>query len=248
MQHHGLIIATDYVGTQNRLSGCIKDSNNWLDAVRPHCIAPMLLQGVDAAKRHVVAAMTRLADLCRLGSEHYFFITFSGHGTQKPGGESDGFDEAMCCDDFLDGGLLWDNEIAKILAGAQGTLITDCCHSGTLTRSLAVPRFIPFSQICEDLTNGEVDKLCEGADCSVRGLARSGIIHIAGCLDNEYSYDTAHGGALSLAAIETLPLVRTHGEWIAAIQERLPTPLYQQHPQMTATAKDRKRVVIGGAA
>jgi hypothetical protein len=249
MQHHGLIIATDYIGTSNRLSGCIKDSNNWLDAVKPHCCElPVLLQGVDAEKRHVVAEMTSLAELCRLGSEHFFFITFSGHGTQITGNEIDGKDEAICCDDFLNGGILPDNEIARLLAGSQGTFVTDCCHSGTLTRSLAVPRFIPFSQICEDLSPGEVQRICQGAGCAVRGRAKSGIIHLAGCLDSEYSYDTPNGGALSIAALATLPQVRTHGEWIDAIQKELPTPLYQQHPQMTATAKDLMRVVIGRAA
>lgn len=262
--YHGLFLASDYVGTQSRLTGCIADSNNWHDTFAPVLASKIKLQGRNAIKRNVVEAMRGIAAQCKRGSNDYYLITFSGHGTFKTGSqtESDGRDEAICCDDFLHGGLLWDNEIAEILAGSQGTFVTDCCHSGTMIRTVVdlpleiSPRFVPFEQICEGLMQCEVNKICEPAN-RARAIASSvrdasgaipGVIHLAGCLDNEYSYDTPQGGAMTLAALSiyrTLQTGATHRYWIESIQRKLPTAQFPQHPVMTATDDDLERVVPG---
>lgn len=265
MPHHGLFIASDYVGTQSRLSGCIKDCDNWHDTFAPALAGKIKLQGRNATKQNVVGAMRAITKQCPRGGSDYYLITFSGHGTFKAGSatEKDGRDEAICCDDFLHGGLLWDNEIAEILANSQGTFVTDCCHSGTMIRATVadyplegVPRFVPFDQICEGLAGCEIAKICEPADrCrvnarAIRGAdgAIPGVIHLAGCLDNEYSYDTAQGGAMTLTALSiyrSLAIGATHRYWIELIQRKLPTPQFPQHPVMTATDADIERVVAG---
>lgn len=266
MIYHGLGIASDYIGTANRLSGCVADCNNWAATFAQAIPSYLKLTGRNATKARVVEHLRAIAKTCPQGSEHYFFVTFSGHGTFRQGSsdpnEVDGRDEAICCDDFLQGGLLWDNEIAAILAGSQGTIVTDCCHSGTMMRVVvdspieAVPRFIPFDAICEGLLPCEVHKLCEGANAN-RSEARNirdasgaipGVIHLAGCLDNEYSYDTAQGGAMTLAALAVrrgMQAGATHRYWIESIQRRLPTKQFPQHPVMVATDADIERPVPG---
>jgi len=270
MIRHGLKIGIDYRGTANRLAGCIADSESWRGLFDPICNGGLLkLQEQSATKRNMVEAIKAITAVCPQGSDHEFIITFSGHGTYRHGatGEADGRDEAICCFDFQQGGLLWDNEIALLLQGSQGLFITDCCHSATLTRTFVAdspdairPRFIPFDQITEGLMQCEICKLTEGADNN-RAQARSirdasgaipGIVHLAGCLDNEFSYDANFGGkpngAMTYFAIESyrqLPQGANYQQWIDLIQRKLPKPQYPQNPQMTATADDLRRALPG---
>lgn len=274
---HGLFIGCDYRGTSSQLAGCIADANAWRGSgYRPElplspgemCERPTMLIERDATKANVIDALKHVAGRCPRGGDDWGLVTYSGHGTHRRGtdsGEIDGEDEAICCYDFLTGGLLWDNEIGAILGGSQTLLITDCCHSHTLTRNLpvvadaeplATPRYIPFDQITEGLAQCEIDRLCEPAN-RFRAQARSqrnadgsipGLIHLAGCLDSEYSYDTGKGGAMTLAALavyRTLGVGDTYAKWIDHLGRHLPTRNYPQHPQLTATSADLSRVVIG---
>lgn len=272
MIRHLLAIGIDYRNSVNRLGGCIADSETWRSVFGPICDGGFLmLQEQNATKRRMVEAIKGIAQACPIGSDHEFIITFSGHGTFKHGaqGEADGRDEALCCYDYQQNGLLWDNEIALLLQGSQGLFVTDCCHSGTMTRAFIAdspdatrPRFIPFADICEGLAHCEVCKLTEGADGN-RTAARSirdasgaipGVIHLAGCLDNEYSYDASFGGkpngAMTYFAAESyrqLPEGSVYQQWIDLIQRRLPDRAgrFPQHPQITATEEDLRRVVPG---
>lgn len=271
MIRHGLTIGIDYRNTANRLAGCIADSESWKGLFGSICNGGLLtLQEQNATKQNIVQAIQGIAAACPRGSDHSFIITYSGHGTFRQGGgidEDDGRDEAIVCYDFQQNGLLWDNEIATLLAGSQGLFITDCCHSRTLTRAFVAdspeqisPRYIPFDQITEGMLACEVNKLCAGADSNraeARGIrdesgAIPGVIHLAGCLDSEYSYDASFGGkpngAMTYFAIESyrqLSEGANYQQWIDLICRKLPTRSYPQHPQMTATDEDFRRVLPG---
>lgn len=280
MNLNGLFIGIDYVGTSSRLAGCRADARSWrgresgIDlpnelAATPGelCQSALVLLEEKATKRQMVSCIQALAAKCRKGSDDYFLITYSGHGTYRRGNdphEVDGNDEAICCYDFLQGGLLWDNEISVLLSGAQGLFITDCCHSKTLLRSAYEirPRFLPFDEIIDGLSACEVNKICEVAD-TYRPLGRSlrdasgaipGIIHLAGCKDNEFSYDANFGGKpngamtyFALEAYRSLGRGATFAHWIREIQSRLPDKLgrYPQNPQLTCTVEDEARVLFG---
>lgn len=267
MRYPLLNIGIDYRGKSAPLSGCIKDAGLWRDLFLPIASGKLMLTESQATKAAMVSAIRAIAKECPRGGEAFGIVTFSGHGTFRQGsqdaGEIDGRDEAICCYDYDRGGLLWDNEIATILGGSQMLLITDCCHSHTLTRTVVVdspdesrPRFIPFDSITAGMLPCEIHKICEGAD-QCRPLARQlrdasgaipGIVHLAGCKDDEYSYDTAQGGAMTVAATggyRTLSIGSSHQQWIDLIQSKLPTRQFPQHPQMTATAEDLARVLPG---
>ena len=270
MIYHYLGFASDYIGTQNRLSGCIKDSNAQAATFTPFCSGGrLILQGPQATRSRVLEALRGIAAQCPAGSDHRHVIWFSGHGTQNQRsndpGEVDGKDEAICCDDFLQGGLIWDNELAAILAGSQGFFGTDCCHSGTMMRAIVdspdlppVTRAVPWGVITSGLLPCEIKKLCQPAreaEAKARAaLDASGalpcVVHLAGCLDNEFSYDTAQGGAMTITALKTFAGLfeeATFSDWGAAIERLLPTRQYPQHPFMDATASDLQRVVPGKA-
>ena len=68
-------------------------------------------------------------------------ITYSGHGTWVPdrsGDEADGRDEALCPHDIGDGKILLDDDLRNLFdqrpAGVRVVLISDSCHSGSVTR------------------------------------------------------------------------------------------------------------------
>jgi hypothetical protein len=268
MIRHLLTIGIDYRGTTAALRGCIADMNAWYGLFAPICSGGKIrLEEQNATKQRMAENISAIAKQCPRGSDHEFIITCSLHGTQRDTNdrqEIDGKDESLCCYDYQRGGLLWDNEIATMLSNSQGLFITDCCHSHTMLRTVVVdspelsaPRFIPFDQICEGLLQCDINKLCEGADCN-RAKARSvrdasgaipGVIHLAGCLDNEFSYDTPQGGALTINAIDVYRRELANGAsyetWGARIKRRFPTRQWPQNPQLTATVEDLRRVVAG---
>ncbi len=67
-----------------------------------------------------------------------FFLTFSGHGGQVPdvtGDEADKQDETWC---LYDGQLIDDElyfELSRFAAGVRILVLSDSCHSGTVTRA-----------------------------------------------------------------------------------------------------------------
>ena len=78
--------------------------------------------------------LNRLVSLTAPGD--VLFFHFSGHGTQIPtddSEETDGLDEAIVPTDM---NLILDDDLrvitCKISPGARFTMLSDCCHSGTM--------------------------------------------------------------------------------------------------------------------
>lgn len=71
-----------------------------------------------------------------------FFLTYSGHGGQVPdlnGDEADKKDETWC---LFDGQLIDDElylELSKFKAGVRILVLSDSCHSGSVTRDATMP-------------------------------------------------------------------------------------------------------------
>lgn len=68
------------------------------------------------------------------------FLHYSGHGTyvrDRNGDEADGQDECLCPLDYMQSGLILDDDIRRLLVdplvdGAQLFFLCDSCHSGTM--------------------------------------------------------------------------------------------------------------------
>lgn len=79
-----------------------------------------------------------LVEGCKSGDSLVFY--FSGHGLQQPDlkeDELDGFDETLCPVDFLQEGMIVDNDLNSILVwplknGVTLHALVDACHSGTI--------------------------------------------------------------------------------------------------------------------
>ena len=136
----------NYPGTHMDLQGCVNDANDWAAALAERGFKVAKLLDDQATKAAMVKAMNDL--IGKAGKGDSLVITFSGHGTYQPdtdGDEADGLDEALCPYDLqTKGEALIDDEIRQIFgarkAGVRIVLISDSCHSGTVTRAAAAEK------------------------------------------------------------------------------------------------------------
>lgn len=259
MANHLLTIGINYTGSQSPLRGCINDANDWLARFSPICETSSQLLEQRATKANIIAEMSRL--LSRLTANDTAIITFSGHGTyipDKSGDETDRRDEALCPFD-MNRNLLLDDELRDILSqradGSRVLLITDCCHSGTMTRNSedrGAARYVPFSELTCCMCSEAVDRITAQARAA-RSFARAtdaGMTHLSGCQDDQVSYDATIAGkacgAFTYYALAALKARKTpgmtYGEWKEAVRPYLPSNRYPQSPGF---AGDMSAVVPG---
>jgi anaerobic selenocysteine-containing dehydrogenase len=155
------------------------------------------------------------------------------------GDEPDGRDEGLCPHDIGSVGPLLDDDIramfAKRGAGVRIILISDSCHSGTVTRGreddldpgMPRARFLPLEAW---MPKGELPRAAARPATLVSGLRRAGSdLLLAGCMDTEYSWDTSFqgrpNGAFTYYALKSLRDAKpaTYGAWFNAIRAYLPS-------------------------
>ena len=140
--HIGLntVSAAAYGGWEGPLAACEFDANDMAALGKAQGLKPTVLLTKKATRAAVLAAMRSAAKALKSGD--YFLLSYSGHGGQVPdidGEEADRKDETWC---LFDGQLLDDElyfELSKFAAGVRILVLSDSCHSGTVTRDLAPP-------------------------------------------------------------------------------------------------------------
>lgn len=256
----------NYPGTHMDLAGCVNDANAWEAELKGRSFEVGKLLDAQATKAGIVDGIARVIDASASGD--LVVITFSGHGTYVPdtsGDEIDGLDEGLCPHDIqTGGGALLDDEIHALFGARKGgvrlVLISDSCHSGTVTRAAVrdpdaddapMPRFLPMGNwMREDqLPRGASGKplasvqVSSGASPFSKAMSRRfGDLLLAGCKEgpNNFSYDARIAGKptgaftyYALKALRGLPPEATYGQWHAAITPAyLPSASYPQTPQI----------------
>ena len=137
--HIGLnaVNPTAYGGWDGPLAACEFDAKDMVAIAQSRGMKPTLLLTKKATRAHVLAAMRTAAKRLRKGD--LFFLTYSGHGGQVPdatGEEADKQDETWC---LYDGQLIDDElyfELSRFAAGVRILVLSDSCHSGTVTRAM----------------------------------------------------------------------------------------------------------------
>ena len=140
--HIGLngVSAAAYEGWDGPLAACEFDAGDMAALATAKGIKPKVLITKKATRAAVLAAMRDAAKA--LGSGGLFFLTYSGHGGQVPdvtGEEADKKDETWC---LYDGQLIDDElyfELSRFKAGVRILVLSDSCHSGTVTRDRLPP-------------------------------------------------------------------------------------------------------------
>ncbi|MGE0384487.1 MAG: caspase family protein [Gammaproteobacteria bacterium] len=140
--HIGLnaVGAAAYAGWTGPLAACEFDANDMAAIAASRKMKSTVLLTRKATRAAVLAGIR--AATKALGAGDLFFLTYSGHGGQVPdrsGEEADKKDETWC---LFDGQLIDDElyaELAAFRAGVRILVLSDSCHSGTVTRAAPVP-------------------------------------------------------------------------------------------------------------
>jgi hypothetical protein len=140
--HLGLnsVAAAAYGGWSGPLAACEFDANDMAAIAEAKGMKATVLVTRKATRAAVLAALRKAAQA--LGSGGFFFLTYSGHGGQVPdvtGEEPDKKDETWC---LFDGQLIDDElyyELSRFKAGVRILVLSDSCHSGSVTRDAAMP-------------------------------------------------------------------------------------------------------------
>jgi hypothetical protein len=140
--HIGLngVSAAAYAGWDGPLAACEFDANDMAALARTQGMTPTVLLTKKATRASVLAALRRAAKALKAGD--FCLVTYSGHGGQVPdtnGDEDDRKDETWC---LYDGQLIDDElyvELGGFAEGVRVLVLSDSCHSGTVTREMAPP-------------------------------------------------------------------------------------------------------------
>ncbi len=130
------------------LAGCENDARDMLRIAGAQGFTGSMMLSPAATSGAVVAAITDAARTLRGGD--FFFVTYSGHGSQMPdsdGEEPDGYDETWVLYDRQ----LLDDELAALWTlfqpGVRIFVLSDSCHSGTVVREIKTRDAVPTDEI-----------------------------------------------------------------------------------------------------
>jgi metacaspase-1 len=139
--HIGLnaVSPAHYEGWSGELTACEFDAKDMAAVAKAAGMKPTILLTKNATRKKVLTAIRAAAK--RLKSGDLLFLTYSGHGGQVPdvtGEEGDKLDETWC---FFDAQLIDDElflEFSRFAKGVRILVLSDSCHSGTVTRARPV--------------------------------------------------------------------------------------------------------------
>lgn len=143
--HLGLnaVSGAAYGGWTGPLAACEFDAHDMAAIAAMKGMKSTVLLTKKATRANMLAGMRAAAGA--LTSGDFFFLTYSGHGGQVPdvtGEEIDKKDETWC---LFDGQLIDDElyaELGRFASGVRVLVLSDSCHSGTVTRE--VPQMMDF--------------------------------------------------------------------------------------------------------
>ena len=247
--HFGI---NDYKGSLNDLRGCVNDAVEWKNLYEKYGYSTNLYKDSEATKSEIKKALQTLVEASnKYGKDFKGSLTFSGHGTHtedRNGDEVDGRDEAWVMYD----GLFIDDDIRSVLdqihPEAQISIISDSCHSGTVTRAFlglmstddyVKPRYLPPE-----------DDLEAGIDATTRSqlLAPKGIMNevlLTGCNPAQYSYDAFLGGRyMGAMTFHATNILKDKGnisyqKLFELLRKELPSPNHPQTPQLEGKSENK---------
>jgi metacaspase-1 len=246
------------------LRGCVNDVINMQKVLTQRYGFPKrnitTLLDYNATQKAMQSAIAALVKGGKKGD--VLLVHFSGHGSNVPddnGDEADTRDEILCPTDLDWKNPFRDDWLRKtfdgVKAGVNLTVITDCCHSGTITRAIRPPD----AEILERYLPSPWDLVAVESGRVLRGKRRSGLhkapmatrtkrdiipaelpeVLISGCRADQTSADAFIGGSYNgaltysmAAAIMEARRPLTHRELHDATIAKLKKGRYSQVPQL----------------
>ena len=135
-----LVSAAAYEGWDGPLAACEFDANDMAALAKTKGMKPTVLLTKKATRAALLSNMRSAAKALKAGD--LFFLSYSGHGGQVPDtnrDEPDKKDETWC---LYDGQLIDDElyfELSRFAAGVRVMVLSDSCHSGSVTRDRVPP-------------------------------------------------------------------------------------------------------------
>ncbi len=211
--HFGLnaVDPNGYQGWDGVLGGCEPDARDMKAIADARGFRSSLILTSDATSSRLQSELRKAAT--ELTSGDILFLTYSGHGGQVPNtngdDESDGQDETWCLFDreFVDDELFC--AFARFVPGVRILVLSDSCHSGTVTRmkpfaAMApqqTPRALP-QDIGEKVYQAH-KSLYDALQSSLPPFERAGVkatvLLISGCQDHQLSGDLGTNGVFTVA-------------------------------------------------
>lgn len=200
-----------YQGWSGELNACEADAEDMggIAISRGFQVKTLLTQ--EATREKVVREISDAA--ANLRKDDIFMLSYSGHGGQLPdlnNDEDDGQDETWC---LYDGQMVDDEiyyELGKFESGVRVLVLSDSCHSGTVTKSIhfkgiGTPenvryRFMPHEMALRVYRKNRFfyDPILQDRKFSDRAerLAKiqASVLLISGCQDNQLSDDGSFNG------------------------------------------------------
>ena len=129
-----------YAGWSGPLNACEADANDMAAIAKKSGMKSTVLLTQKGTRAKALAGIRAAAKKLKRGD--LFLLTYSGHGgqvTDVTDEEPDGKDETWC---LYDGELIDDElyaELSRFAAGVRVLVLSDSCHSGTVTRARPEP-------------------------------------------------------------------------------------------------------------
>jgi hypothetical protein len=211
------------------------------------------LQDKGATRKNILKDLKYLVK--KTEKDDWLVFYYSGHGTWVPdvsGDEPDGRDEAL----YVYGRrkkdrILLDDDlrevISKLADGANLLVISDSCHSGTVTRVVAgsddaqtlVKKFVPPEGV----------KVQPAKIVKRFGAPKAKMNHIliSGCSPTEYSYEAKIGNVVRGVFTHRLTNIMrkdpkaTVGQWYTRLRKKLPNGNFPQTPQLDCAPIAKKK-------
>lgn len=204
----------NYSGWPGTLAACEFDAQDMRSLAKKQGFTPTMRLTKTATRNRVLADLKDAA--AKLTKGDIFFLTYSGHGGQVPNTgndfEPDGNDETWC---LYDGELIddeLDQALSAFVAGVRIFILSDSCHSGTVSKALALaahgakpmrsramPRDIAMRVY---LDNADFyDKLQARTKGNPRTKVKATALLISGCQDNQESSDGDRNGLFTAALL-----------------------------------------------
>ena len=259
----------DYPYDGSDLNGCVNDARAWAELLVNNFDFSVsdvkVITDSEATKTNVVSGIENLMTGVRSGDVLVF--TNSSHGTYvaDTSGDEPTYDEALCPYDTADN-LLLDDELRELFAdlpeGVSMAMISDSCHSGTVTRA-AIGDNLPGITTPDDRRVRFLNPALRGdpvLENPFRALpkrtekypeSKMNEVLLSGCTDKEYSYDALIGGvyhgAMTYYAIQVIRAASyrlTYAQLHTRVNFLLAEAGYPQHPQLEGTLVNKRRQIF----
>ena len=252
-------------GDQNDLRGCINDANAWAAMLKDHFdfTDVKVATDADATQAQTIAGIKGL--LAKAKSGDVLVFTNSSHGTYlaDTDGDEPGYDEAICPYDMDTNGMLVDDSLREIFTGipkgVRFTVISDSCHSGSVTRVILDGErrnrmLSPKIWGGRELTPEQMSAARSKKDATEK-YPESGMkeILLSGCKSNQTSADAyikdinQFYGAMSYYAMQTIKDANYKLTYAQLHERMLPTlenEQYDQVPQLEGKDTNKRRQIF----